>query len=152
MGQAWHVPNAADRTVRELLTTFANEAGKPAKVQKMPGFMMAVLALANSDVRELKEMLYQWQAPFQCDHSKFGSPVENVGENSRFSPTSPLIVTRWGRTWLTGGLGLIGAVSRLRCGRCGLSPHRRRKAWGKSSRFSPTGPSSLLGGGALGSP
>ena len=77
MGQAWHVPNAADRTVRELLTTFANEAGKPAKVQKMPGFMMTVLALANSDVRELKEMLYQWQAPFQCDHSKFGSQFWN---------------------------------------------------------------------------
>ncbi len=71
MGQAWNVPNAPDRTVREILTLFAEKADRPLKVQAMPKWMMSLVALINSDVRELKEMLYQWERPFHVDASKF---------------------------------------------------------------------------------
>ncbi len=73
MGQAWHVPNAPDRTVRELLTMYANHVDQPARVQRMPTFLVTALGLVNSEVRELKEMLYQWQRPFRVDHSKFAA-------------------------------------------------------------------------------
>lgn len=71
MGQAWNVPNAPDRTVREVLSLFAENADRPLKVQAMPKWMFPLVGLINSDVRELKEMLYQWERPFRVDATKF---------------------------------------------------------------------------------
>ena len=71
MGQAWNVPNAPDRTVRETLSLFAEKAERSLKVQAMPKWMFPLVGLINSDVRELKEMLYQWERPFRVDSSKF---------------------------------------------------------------------------------
>ncbi len=73
LGQAWHVPNAPDRTVRQLLTAFADEIGVDLKIQTLPPWGMSLLGLINPTVRESKEMLYQWDRPFQADHSKFGA-------------------------------------------------------------------------------
>ncbi len=71
LGQAWHVPNAPDQTVRQLLTAFAECVGVEPKIQAAPRWLMTVLGLFNPTVRESKEMLYQWDRPFQVDHSKF---------------------------------------------------------------------------------
>ena len=71
LGQAWHVPNAPDRTVRQLLTAFAEDLGVPLKIQTLSSWMMTLIGLANLQVREAKEMLYQWDRPFLVDHSKF---------------------------------------------------------------------------------
>ncbi|MGI9597969.1 MAG: NAD-dependent epimerase/dehydratase family protein [Acidimicrobiales bacterium] len=73
MGQAWNVPNAPDRTVRQILQMFADEFGTSLKVQAMPKPLMSILGLFNADVRELKEMLYQWERPFHVDASKFSA-------------------------------------------------------------------------------
>jgi nucleoside-diphosphate-sugar epimerase len=73
MGQAWNVPNAPDMTMRQVLQMFAEALGRPLKVQTMPKQLMPVLGLFNADVRELKEMLYQWERPFHVDASKFTS-------------------------------------------------------------------------------
>ncbi|NND01760.1 MAG: NAD-dependent epimerase/dehydratase family protein [Acidimicrobiia bacterium] len=70
-GQAWHVPNAPDQTVRQILTAFADQVGVEPKIQALPRSLMTVLGLFNPTVRESKEMLYQWDRPFQVDHSKF---------------------------------------------------------------------------------
>ena len=77
MGQAWNVPNAPDKTVRQVLQLFADEFGVPLKIQTMPKPLMTVLGLFNADVRELKEMRYQWERPFHVDHSKFGARFWN---------------------------------------------------------------------------
>lgn len=73
MGQAWNVPNAPDRTVREVLQMFADEFGQPLKIQTMPKPLMSIIGLFNADIRELKEMLYQWERPFHVDASKFAA-------------------------------------------------------------------------------
>jgi nucleoside-diphosphate-sugar epimerase len=73
MGHAWNVPNAPDKTIREVLQLFADELGTSLKIQAMPKPLMSVLGLFNGDVRELKEMLYQWQRPFHVDASKFAA-------------------------------------------------------------------------------
>lgn len=70
-GQAWNVPNAPDKTTREVLQMFADEFGCPLKIQTMPKPLMSILGLFNADVRELKEMLYQWERPFHVDATKF---------------------------------------------------------------------------------
>jgi nucleoside-diphosphate-sugar epimerase len=70
-GEAWNVPNAPDRTVRELLEMFAADVGQRLKVQTMPKLLVDVLGLFDANVREMKEMLYQWNGPFIVDSSKF---------------------------------------------------------------------------------
>jgi len=33
--------------------------------------VLSLLGVFNANLRELKEMLYQWERPFQVDHSDF---------------------------------------------------------------------------------
>ena len=73
MGQAWNVPNAPDKTLREILTMFAEQVGEDLKIQSPPAFVLTLIGLVNANARELKEMLYQWQRPFRVDHSKFAA-------------------------------------------------------------------------------
>ena len=35
--------------------------------------LLSLIGVFNSNARELKEMLYQWERPFQVDHSKFAA-------------------------------------------------------------------------------
>ena len=71
MGQAWHVPNAPELTMREVLQMFANAVGKKLKIFTMPSVMLSVVGLFSSNVRELKEMMHEWDRPFRVDHAKF---------------------------------------------------------------------------------
>jgi nucleoside-diphosphate-sugar epimerase len=73
MGQAWNVPNAPDRTVREILELFAAEFGRDLKVRVASRFMLTVAGLFLQNARETKEMLYQWERPFRVDSSKFAA-------------------------------------------------------------------------------
>ncbi len=70
-GQAWNVPNAPTQTMRDVLTMFAAEMGRELKIQALPKPLMSVLGLFNVNLREMKEMLYQWERPFVVDSSKF---------------------------------------------------------------------------------
>lgn len=71
MGTAWHVPNAPARSTREVLVLFARAVNRDLKVSAMPPWLLSVLGVFVSDLRELKEMMYEWTAPYVVDHSKF---------------------------------------------------------------------------------
>lgn len=71
MGQAWHVPNADDRTTRELLKMFAAEMGRRLKVQVAGKLMLDIAGLFNGNLGEMKEMMFQWTHPYRVDSSKF---------------------------------------------------------------------------------
>ncbi len=64
-------PSARRRTLRDLLELFATAVGRPLKIQVMPKFLVTALGLFDVNVREVKEMLYQWERPFVVDSSKF---------------------------------------------------------------------------------
>lgn len=70
-GQAWNVPNAPDRTLRDILMLAGEALGREPKIQVMPKWMLSAVGVFNTNVRELKEMLYQWERPFHVDSSKF---------------------------------------------------------------------------------
>jgi len=72
-GQAWHVPNAPTRTLREVVALAAQLIGVPPKVTILPPALSPVLGLFNREVRELGEMRFQWDRPYLVDASKFGS-------------------------------------------------------------------------------
>lgn len=70
-GQAWHIPNAPTLTTREMLTFFFEEAGLPPKIGMVPDLAVKFIGLFNPILREVGEMLYEFNEPFVVDHSKF---------------------------------------------------------------------------------
>ncbi len=71
-GQAWHVPNDQPKmTQGELVRMFAEEAGVEPKLSSMGKFMMAIGGLFIPEAKETVEMMYEFEAPFIIDSSKF---------------------------------------------------------------------------------
>jgi len=70
-GQAWHVPCAPTPTQRELLTLIFEEAGKQPKLGQTPSLVFKGVGLFVPIMRELAEMLYQWERPYHFNHDKF---------------------------------------------------------------------------------
>jgi nucleoside-diphosphate-sugar epimerase len=70
-GQAWNVPHAPDTTMRDVVTMFAAAVGREPRLQVAPGIVLWGMGLFDPNLRELREMLYQWQRPFRVDASKF---------------------------------------------------------------------------------
>ena len=71
LGEVWHIPSAETLTTRQFLELVFEEAGTPFKVSVIPKVMVSILALFVPVLREMKEMLYEFEEPFIMDHSKF---------------------------------------------------------------------------------
>lgn len=71
LGQAWHLPCAPTRTQRQLLELIFKEAGQKVNVGEAPGLLFSGLGLFVPIMRELAEMLYQWEQPYLFNHDKF---------------------------------------------------------------------------------
>jgi nucleoside-diphosphate-sugar epimerase len=72
-GSAWHLPNAPAITTREFIDEVYAAAGNAPQIQAMTRIMVNVVGLFNGQVRELKEMLYEFEAPYVVDSSRFES-------------------------------------------------------------------------------
>jgi nucleoside-diphosphate-sugar epimerase len=76
-GGVFHLPVAwKTGSTLELVAAYAAELGRAPKTFRMPGWAFAVLGLFAPDLGAVREMLYQWQAPFVVDDSLF---VETFG-------------------------------------------------------------------------
>lgn len=71
LGEVWHIPNAETLTTRQFLELVFEEAGTTFKVRVMPKLMHSVLALFVPALREMKELLYEFEETFIVDHGKF---------------------------------------------------------------------------------
>jgi nucleoside-diphosphate-sugar epimerase len=71
LGQAWHLPSPETLTTRRFVEMIFEEVGKPARVQAAPKILLRAMGLFNPGMRELIEMLYEFEEPFVVDHSKF---------------------------------------------------------------------------------
>ena len=70
-GRAWHVPSAPPRSFRELATDYARAGGRSsATVSAIPRAALRAVGLVQPQMRELVEMLYQFEAPFVADHEE----------------------------------------------------------------------------------
>jgi nucleoside-diphosphate-sugar epimerase len=70
-GQSWHIPNAPTLTTRQMLTLFFEEAHLPPRMGAIPNLLLRMLGLFNPLLREVAEMLYEFNEPFVVDSSKF---------------------------------------------------------------------------------
>jgi nucleoside-diphosphate-sugar epimerase len=70
-GQVWHLPNAPTITTEQFIDQIYSATGTKAGITAMPRWMVNTVGLFNGNVRELKEMLYEYEQPFVVDDSKF---------------------------------------------------------------------------------
>jgi nucleoside-diphosphate-sugar epimerase len=92
LGEAWHLPSPETLTTRQFVEMIFEEVGKPARIQAAPKILLRALGLFNPEMREMIEMLYEFEEPFVVDHSKFerafgehATPLrEAIGETVRW--------------------------------------------------------------------
>jgi nucleoside-diphosphate-sugar epimerase len=71
LGEAWHLPSPETLTTRQFVEMIFEEVGKPARIQAAPKIVLRALGLFNPGMREMIEMLYEFEEPFVVDDSKF---------------------------------------------------------------------------------
>jgi nucleoside-diphosphate-sugar epimerase len=71
LGEAWHIPNAPTLTTRQMLTLFFEEAHLQPRMGSVPDLLIRTLGLVNPTLREVAEMLYEFNEPFVVDSDKF---------------------------------------------------------------------------------
>lgn len=71
LGEIWHIPSNAPITQLQFAQMISEEIGKPIKTRTAGRFLLTLLGLFNPTLREMPEMLYEWQQPFIMDDSKF---------------------------------------------------------------------------------
>jgi nucleoside-diphosphate-sugar epimerase len=70
-GQAWNVPNAPTRSLRELLALTAAIADVPLRLRVLPGWLLPMLGIFQPELRELVEMRFQTDRPYLIDATRF---------------------------------------------------------------------------------
>jgi nucleoside-diphosphate-sugar epimerase len=70
-GQTWISPSLAPTTARTAAERFAQVAGKTVKVGRLPSGMVRLLGVFDPLIREVVEMLYQFERPFTVDARRF---------------------------------------------------------------------------------
>ncbi len=70
--QVWHLPTDKNiLTGKELITLFTQEMGAKDKVSVLPMWMLKILGLFIPFMREMPEMMYQYDREYFFDSSKF---------------------------------------------------------------------------------
>ena len=95
LGQAWHLPSPETLTTRQFVEMIFEEVGKPARIQAASKILLRAMGLFDPGMREMIEMLYEFEEPFVVDHSKFqqafgeqATPLrEAIGETVRWYRT-----------------------------------------------------------------
>ena len=73
LGKVWHVPSASAMTTRQFVEAIYRALGKPAKLSGAPRFAIRLAGLFDANMKELFEMLYQFERDFVMDSSRFES-------------------------------------------------------------------------------
>ncbi len=82
-GQVWHLPTAGDPpTGKQWIEMVARELGVEPRVQVAPKWLMRILGLFNPVLREMPEMMYQYDRDYIFRSDKFESQFD-------MKPTSP---------------------------------------------------------------
>lgn len=71
LGRAWHVPNAAPLTQRQIFGMLFDELGLPPKFGSVGRTMMRLAGLFIVGARETVEMMYEFERPFVVDSSAY---------------------------------------------------------------------------------
>ena len=94
LGQIWHIPSAATVTTRQLLQLVGDALGQPVRIQKAPKLLLQLLSFFDANVREVLEMIYQFEEPFIVDGGKF---TQTFGHQATPLPVAMQTTVAWWR-------------------------------------------------------
>lgn len=72
-GKVWHVPSPRTVATREFVEMVYAAAGTEMRLQAVSKLLLRALGLFVADIRELPEMLYEFEEPFVMDHSRYAA-------------------------------------------------------------------------------
>jgi len=72
-GRAWHLPNDTTLTTRQVIEKVFDAAGTEPGISAMPRFMVGLIGMFNGPLREIKEVLFEFEEPFVVNSSDFES-------------------------------------------------------------------------------
>ena len=78
LGEVWHAPSPEPITGRKFIELVFDEAGRSPKLGTYSRRAMRLAGLFSRQVREFVEMLYQFEAPFVLDSSKYARAFGDV--------------------------------------------------------------------------
>lgn len=70
-GQVWHLPSSGSPSGREFVAAVAETLGHELKLSPTPRWMIRLVGLFSAQVREIGEVMYQWEAPFVSADTRF---------------------------------------------------------------------------------
>ena len=78
IGQVWHVPNAPTVSSRTFFEKAFGLTSRIPKFRKMGMIEMKLLGLFVPPLKEMVEMIYEFEKPFVVDHSKFAAVFGDI--------------------------------------------------------------------------
>ncbi len=86
-GEVWHIPSGPPVTGRTFITEVYEELGQQPRIRRLGRGMMTLAGLFNRQIREAREVLYQFEQHFVMNTSKFeqtfGATVTPLREGIR---------------------------------------------------------------------
>jgi len=71
LGHVWHLPTNRAESTSALAARLGRALGVDARVRGVPRWMVRAVGLVSPFMRELAEMTYQWEVPFELDDTRF---------------------------------------------------------------------------------
>jgi nucleoside-diphosphate-sugar epimerase len=71
LGKAWHLPNPETVTTRQIVEMIYKKLGYPPKIKAASKGLIRMIGIFNPVVRELAEMMYEFEEPFLVDDTRF---------------------------------------------------------------------------------
>jgi nucleoside-diphosphate-sugar epimerase len=93
-GEVWHLPNAETTSTTALVELMYDAAGTEGSVGKVPRPALRVISWFNPMLREVMEMLYEFDEPYVVDSSKF---TDTFGVDATPAPTAAAETIDWYR-------------------------------------------------------
>jgi len=90
----WHLPTAPAESTRALVTRLGNALGLEARTTRLSPVVLGIAGVFSPFMREVKEMVYEWEVPFVVDDRRFTS---TFGQHA--TPTSEQVarVAAWAK-------------------------------------------------------
>lgn len=94
-GSLWLLPTAPAVSTRQLAQRLGQELGLSVRMKRVPKLAVRAAGLFVPFMRELAEMMYQWEVPFVVDDSRFRAAF---GQAATPLPTQVAEVAAWARS------------------------------------------------------
>lgn len=94
-GRPWMLPCAPAESLRALVARFSRALGRQIRLMAMPRTAVKLLALVVPFLREIDEMLYQWEKPFVINDRRFR---ERFGQDPEDRERAAADTVQWAKT------------------------------------------------------